>query len=143
MKSKITSLHLRPSPDASMVLTLKTKEGEGMRKILTFSFGLFAIATLIAPLAFAQEKKTPEAPAAQEQPQTVTIAGKVSAVSDTSVTVVDDKKAEQIIAIDTNTKITRGGKAATAADIKANDAVTVVASKGEGNALTAVTIKVG
>ena len=126
-----------------MVLTLKTKEGEGMRKILTFSFGLFAIATLIAPLTFAQEKKTPDAPAAQEQPQTVTIAGKVSAVSDTSVTVVDDKKAEQIITIDTNTKITRGGKAATPADIKANDSVTVVASKGEGNALTAVTIKVG
>ncbi len=114
-----------------------------MRKILTFSFGLFAIATLIAPLSLAQEKKTPDAPAAQEQPQTVTIAGKATAVSDTSVTVVDDKKAEQIIAIDTNTKITRGGKAATAAEIKANDAVTVVASKGEGNALTAISIKVG
>jgi hypothetical protein len=125
-----------------MVLTLQTKEGEGMKKILSFSLGLFAIATLMVPLTFAQEKKTPEA-AAQEQAPTVTIAGKVSAVSDTSVTVVDDKKAEQIIAIDTNTKITRGGKAATVAEIKANDAVTVVASKGEGNALTAVTIKVG
>ena len=125
-----------------MVLTLKTKEGEGMRKILTFSFGLFAIATLIAPLTFAQEKKTPDA-ASAEQPQTVTIAGKVSAVSDTSVTIVDEKKAEQTITIDTNTKITRGGKAATAAEIKANDAVTVVASKGEGNALTAISIKVG
>ena len=113
-----------------------------MQKILTFSLGLFAIATLMVPPTFAQEKKTPEA-VAQEQSPTVTIAGKVSAVSDTSVTVVDEKKAEQIIAIDTNTKITRGGKVATAADIKADDAVTVVANKGEGNALTAVTIKVG
>jgi hypothetical protein len=112
-------------------------------RILTFSFGLFAIATLIAPLTFGQEKKTPDASSAQAQPQTVTIAGKVSAVSDTSVTVVDEKKAEQIITIDTNTKITRGGKAATAAEIKANEPITVVASKGEGNALTAISIKVG
>jgi len=122
------------------------KEGEGMRKtsrLLTFSFGLFAIATLIAPIALGQEKKTPDSNSAQAQPQTVTISGKVSAVSDTSVTIVDDKKAEQIIAIDTNTKITRGGKAASAAEIKADDAVTVVASKGEGNALTAISIKVG
>jgi hypothetical protein len=112
-------------------------------RILTFSFGLFAMATLIAPITFGQEKKTPDSTSAQAQPQTVTINGKVSAISDTSVTVVDEKKAEQIITIDTNTKITRGGKAATAAEIKADDAVTVVASKGEGNALTAISIKVG
>jgi hypothetical protein len=111
-------------------------------RILTFSFGLLVIATLVAPITLGQEKKSPETSAAQ-QPQTVTITGKVSAISATSVTVVDDKKAEQVIAIDTNTKVMKGGKEATAADIKANDAVTVVAAKGEGDALTAVTIKLG
>ena len=47
------------------------------------------------------------------------------------------------IAIDANTTITKKAKAAKATDIQANDAVEVVASKGEGDALTAVTIKVG
>jgi predicted RNA-binding protein len=81
--------------------------------------------------------------AAQEKAaKPVTINGTVSAVSETSVTVVDTNKAEQIITIDAKTKITKGGKAATAADIKANDAVVVVANKGEGDVLTAVSIKV-
>ncbi|HEU4794030.1 MAG TPA: hypothetical protein VFT02_00275 [Pyrinomonadaceae bacterium] len=85
-----------------------------------------------------QETKSPN----QTQAQTVTIDGKVSAVSEASVTVVDAAKAEKTIAIDANTKITKGGKDATAADIKADDAVTVVA-KADGEALTAITIKVG
>ena len=73
--------------------------------------------------------------------QTVTIDGKVSAVSETSVTIVDEKKAEKTIVIDANTKITKSGKDATAADIKADDSVVVVA-KAEGDALTAISIKV-
>jgi hypothetical protein len=80
-------------------------------------------------------------PAMQMTAQTMTIDGKVSAVSETSVTVVDSQKAEKTIAIDANTKITKGGKAATPADIKADDSVVVVA-KAEGTALTAITIKV-
>lgn len=78
---------------------------------------------------------------AEPSAQTVTIDGKVSAVSETSVTVVDTKKAEKTIVIDANTKITKSGKDATAADIKADDSVVVVA-KADGDALTAISIKV-
>jgi hypothetical protein len=129
-----------------MVLLLTNWEGEGMQKtsrVLAFSFGLFSMATLVVPTTLAQVAQTSE-PTSQQtmKAETVTISGKVSAVSATSVTVVDDKKVEQVIAIDTNTKITRAGKEATAADLKADDVVTVVANKGEGNALTAVSIKV-
>jgi len=46
------------------------------------------------------------------------------------------------VGIDAKTKITKAGKVVTAADIKPEDAVIVVAAKGEGDALTAVTIKV-
>jgi hypothetical protein len=80
-------------------------------------------------------------PATQTTDQTVTIDGKVSAVSETSVTVVDAKKAEKTIVIDANTKIMKSGKAATAADIKAEDSVVVVA-KANGDALTAISINI-
>ena len=78
---------------------------------------------------------------AEPSTETVTIDGKVSAVSETSVTVVDSKKAEKTIVIDTDTKITKSGKDATPADIKADDSVVVVA-KAEGDALKAISIKI-
>lgn len=114
-------------------------------RLLKFSLGLIAVASLIVPTAIGQitTAQTPQAGPSTQTPETVTINGKVSAVTDTSVTVVDDQKAEQVINIDAKTKITKAGKAAKAADLKADDAVTVVASKGEGNALTAISIKVG
>jgi hypothetical protein len=96
------------------------------------------ISTGISQSTQSQEKK---AEPGQTTPQTVTIDGKVSAVSETSVTIVDSKKAEKTIVIDANTKITKGGKAATAADIKADDSVVVVA-KADGDSWTAVSIKV-
>lgn len=89
----------------------------------------------------AQQEKPKADPGTQMTAQTVTIDGKVSAVSETSVTVVDTKKAEKTIVIDANTKITKSGKAATPADIKAEDAVVVVA-KAEGDSLTAISIKI-
>jgi len=88
-----------------------------------------------------QQDKPKAEPGTQTTDQTVTIDGKVSAVSETSVTIVDAKKAEKTIAIDANTKITKSGKVATPADIKADDSVVVVA-KAEGDALTALSIKV-
>jgi hypothetical protein len=97
------------------------------------------ISTGIGRSVSSQDPK-PE-PGTEKAAPTVTIDGKVSAVSETSVTVVDAKKAEKTITIDANTKITKAGKAATPADIKADDAVVVVA-KGEGDVLTAVTIKI-
>lgn len=109
-------------------------------RILGLSFAALLLVGLAVPVSFAR----PVTNAAQEMAaKPITINGTVSAVSDTSVTVMDDKKVEQTITIDAKTKITKAGKAATPADIKANDAVIVVASKGEGAALTAVSIKVG
>jgi len=100
---------------------------------------------LITGTALGQkEKKTPGSPAqpAPEQNQTVTIKGKVSAVTDATLTVVNSEKVEQTIALDATTKILKGGKEVTSADLKANDMVEIVARKGEGDALTAIKITV-
>src|ERR1043166_7414721 len=124
----------------------KEKRGSLMKKasrILAVSFGVFLLVSLVVPISMGRAITRLSMFAAQEKAaKPVTINGTVSAVSETSVTVVDTNKAEQIITIDAKTKITKGGKAATAADIKANDAVVVVANKGEGDVLTAVSIKV-
>jgi len=109
---------------------------------LALGFGVLLAISLMISTGIgqsAQDKNQKAEPATQEK--TVTIDGKVSAVSETSVTVVDTKKAEKTIVIDANTKITKSGKDATPADIKADDAVVVVA-KAEGDALTAITIKI-
>jgi hypothetical protein len=106
--------------------------------------GLLAIVSLATPAVIGQDSKQKQKPSEEQTAaQTVTVDGTVSAVSETSVTVVDATKAETTITIDTKTKVTKSGKAATPADIKANDKVVVVATKGEGDALTAVSIKVG
>ena len=124
----------------------KNKEGESMTsKKLGLCLGVLLasflmISTGIGQSAPPQEQKKAEPPA-QTTAETVTIDGKVSAISETSVTVVDAKKAEKTIAIDANTKITKGGKAAAATDIKAEDSVVVVA-KAEGDTLTAVSINI-
>src|SRR5262245_14980797 len=97
-----------------------SKKGKLMHtnaRMLTFALGLVLATSLLVPTVIGQASHQQEP--AQMKAQTVTIDGKVSAVSETSVTIVDSKKAEKTITIDTNTKITKGGKAATAADIKA------------------------
>jgi hypothetical protein len=112
-------------------------------RILSLSFGALLLVSLVVPVSMGRPVTRLSVLAPQDMAaKSITINGTVSAVSDTSVTVVDAKKVEQTITIDANTKITKGGKAATAADIKANDSVVVVASKGEGTGLTAVSIKV-
>jgi hypothetical protein len=93
-------------------------------------------------LAIPALARTPAPTATQMSTQNVTINGTVSAVSDTSVTVVDSEKMELIVTIDAKTKITKAGKAAKAADLKANDVIVVVATKGEGKDLKAITIEV-
>jgi uncharacterized protein DUF5666 len=105
-----------------------------MPRTLILGLGLIAIVSFVALTAIGQDS--------MKAPKTVTITGKVSAVDGSTLTVVDDQKASQIITIDAKTKVSKGGKDATAADIKADDAVVVVASKGADNALTAVTIKI-
>jgi hypothetical protein len=113
-------------------------------KGLGFGFAIVLATLLMISPGIGQQTQSQEKkqdPGAQTPAQTVTIDGKVSAVSEGSVTIVDAAKAEKVVAIDANTKITKGGKEATAADIKAEDSVVVVA-KAEGEALTAISIKI-
>ena len=83
----------------------------------------------------------PAAPAKDSQ-KTSTINGKVSAVTDAALTIVDSAKAEHTVAVTSETKVTKSGKDATLADVKANDAVTVEARKGEDGTWTALKISV-
>jgi hypothetical protein len=73
---------------------------------------------------------------------TVTLSGKVTSVTDANVTIVDDQKAEHIVVLTPDTKVTKGGKEAAVSDVKADDLVTILARKGDGDALTAVQIAV-
>ena len=74
--------------------------------------------------------------------KTAMLNGTVSAVTDTALTIVDSTKAEHTVAVTSETKVTKAGKDATLADVKANDVVTVEVQKGEGNTLTALNISV-
>lgn len=112
-------------------------------RILALCFGALLLVSLVVPVSMGRTARLSMLAPQEMAAKSITINGTVSAVSETSVTVLDAKKVEQTITIDTSTKITKGDKAATAADIKANDSVVVVANKGEGDALTAVSIKVG
>jgi hypothetical protein len=92
-------------------------------------------------------KQDPAAPAKdsqkkEEKQQTSTINGTVSAVTDAAVTIVDSAKAEHTVAVNSETKVTKSGKDATLADVKANDAVVVEAKKGEDGSWTALKISV-
>lgn len=78
----------------------------------------------------------------KEQKKTTMINGTVSAVTDSALTVVDSQKAEHTLAVTSETKVTKGGKDAVLADVKANDVVTIEAQKGEGNTWTALKISV-
>lgn len=87
--------------------------------------------------------KPAQDPAQKEEKQkTSTINGTVSAVTDSTLTIVDGKKAEHTLAVTGETKVTKAGKDATLADVKANDIVTVEATKGADNTWTALKISV-
>jgi|SRR5215471_5661874 len=74
--------------------------------------------------------------------QTVTLNGKVKAVTASTVTIVDDQKAEHTVAVTTDTKVTKNGKDCALSEVKADDTVTIVAKKGDGDAWTALQIAV-
>ena len=109
-----------------------------MSRGLRLGFGLIANLSFVALTGIGQ---TPAKPA-EPQKDTVTVNGKVSAITDTSVTIVDDQQASHTFTIDAKTKISKAGKKANAADIKADDMAVVEASKGEGDTMTAVSITV-
>lgn len=88
-------------------------------------------------------KQDPATPTKEKkQKQTTMINGTVSAVTDSALTVIDSQKAEHTLAVTAETKVTKGGKEAVLADVKANDVVTIEAQKGEGNTWTALRIAV-
>lgn len=108
-----------------------------------FCIGLVLMSNLIVVTAAGRGRDTKtDKVSVRLQEQTVTFNGKVKAVTEAALTVVDDQKTEFIIVLDAKTTITKGGKAAAPTDIKADDAVVVVASKGEGDVLTAKAITV-
>jgi len=99
----------------------------------------------LASVAFAKQDPAMPAkdqPKKQQKMKTTTLNGTVSAVTDTAVTIVDSAKAEHTLAVTSETKITKGGKDAVLADLKAYDVVTVEAQKGEGDTWTALRISV-
>jgi len=87
-------------------------------------------------------KSKPDQEKAPEQGNTVTVSGKVAAISEAKLTIVDDQKAELTVALTPDTKITKGGKEVAVSDLKANDMVTILAKKGDGDSLMAVRIVV-
>ena len=89
-----------------------------------------------------QEQTTPATKKKEQQPDTTTINGTVSTISDSAVTIVDSQKAEHTVTVTTDTKVTKAGKDATLADVKANDTVAIEAKKGEDNTWTALKISV-
>lgn len=78
----------------------------------------------------------------EQKTDTATISGTVAAVTDSTVTIVDSQKAEHTVAVTSDTKVTKAGKDATFADVKANDVVAIEAKKGEDNTWTALKISV-
>ena len=100
--------------------------------------GLF----LTASFVLAAQYPAPAQPAKEEKSKTTTLNGTVSAVTDSALTIIDSKKAELTLAVTSETKVTKGGKDAVLADVKANDVVTVEAQKGEGDTWTALRISV-
>ena len=102
--------------------------------------GLLAPGIVMAQQEQAKPEKDPQHNG--QQTKTTTISGTVSAVTDSAVTIVDSQKAEHVLAITSDTKVMKGGKAATVADVKANDVVAIEAQKGEGDTWTALRISV-
>jgi Domain of unknown function (DUF5666) len=123
------------------------KEGKTkMTKILgALGAAMLCLGLLSSVSIMAQQEQTMPAKDPQKKEQktkTTTLNGTVSAVTDSTVTIVDSQKAEHVLAVTSETKVMKGGKDATLADVKANDVVAVEARKGEGDTWTALKISV-
>jgi len=109
-----------------------------------FGAAMLCLGLLSAGIVMAQDPATPakDPQKKEHKMKTAMLNGTVSAVTDTALTIVDSTKAEHTVAVTSETKVTKAGKDATLADVKANDVVTVEVQKGEGNTLTALNISV-
>ena len=102
---------------------------------------------LLSSVSATMAKQDPAMPAKEtkkKEPKTdtTTINGTVSAITDSAVTIVDSQKAEHTLVVNSETKVTKAGKDATLADVKANDVVAIEAKKGDDNTWTALKISV-
>ena len=86
------------------------------------------------------QKPNPDQQKTPDQGNTVTLSGKVATISDATVTIVNDQKAELTVTLTPDTRITKGGKEVAVSEVKADDLVTILAKKGDGDSLMAVTI---
>lgn len=109
-----------------------------------FGAAMLCLGLLSAGIVMAQQDPaTPANPPQKEHKmKTAMLNGTVSAVTDSALTIIDSKKAEHTVTVTSETKVTKAGKDAALADVKANDVVTVEVEKGEGNTLTALKISV-
>jgi hypothetical protein len=101
---------------------------------------LFSASVLMAKQDQAKPAKDPQKK--EDKTKSTTINGTVSAVTDSTLTIIDSEKAEHTLAVTSETKVIKGGKDATLNDLKANDVVTIEAKKGEGDTWTALKISV-
>jgi uncharacterized protein DUF5666 len=110
-----------------------------------FGAAMLCLGLLSAGIVIAQQDPATPAkdqPNKEHKMKTAMLNGTVSAVTDSSLTIIDSQKAEHTVAVTSDTKVTKAGKDAALADVKANDVVTVEVQKGEGNTLTALKISV-
>ena len=101
---------------------------------------------MLSATSIAMQDQAVPAPAKEAKKKhkedTATINGTVAAVTDSAVTIVDSAKAEHTVTVNSDTKVTKAGKDATLADVKANDVVAIEVKKGDGDTWTAVSIAV-
>ena len=116
-----------------------------MSKILrALGAAMLCLGLLSSAIMAKQEQTTPakDPHKKEHKAKTTTINGTVSAVTDSAVTIVDTEKAEHTLTVTSETKVMKGGKDATLADVKAHDVVAIEATKGEGNSWTTLKISV-
>ena len=120
------------------------KKGREMTKLSrALGAAMLSLGLLVSGSVMAKQDPAPAKDSQKKaEKATSTINGTVSAVTDSAVTVVDSAKAEHTVAVNSETKVTKSGKDATLADVKANDTVTVEAKKGEDGTWTALKISV-
>lgn len=92
-----------------------------------------------------QEQPTDKAKGGEQSPhgaEEVTVSGRVTGGENDVLTVTDEQQAEHKLTVTGETKVTKGGQEASAADLKPNSKVTVQARKGSDGAWTAVSIDI-
>ena len=126
-----------------MSTEILSRKGKKMSKISRALGAAMLCLGLLTSASVVIAKQDPATPAKEKkEKQTTMINGTVSAVTDSALTVIDSEKAEHTLNVTSETKVTKGGKDAALADVKANDVVTIEAQKGEGNTWTALRISV-